>query len=103
LKEISGTIVSDEYFSKETFVRKMKEAGLKVVSRFRDNARLQYIYLPVKTGKRECPKTNEGKVDKEHLNIDFFSLAEQENNDFMIYTAQVKVLALKQGVKVVIV
>jgi len=103
LKEISDTIVLDGYFSKEPFVRKMKEAGLKVVSRFRDDAHLQYILPPVKTGKRGRPKTNGGKVDKEHLNMDFFSLVEQENADFLIYTAQVKAVALKQVVKVVIV
>jgi len=57
----------------------------------------------VKTGKRGRPKTNGGKVDKEHLNMDFFSLVEQENADFLIYTAQVKAVALKQLVKVVIV
>ena len=55
------------------------------------------------TGKRGRPKTNGGKVDKEHLNMDFFSLVEQENTDFLIYTAQVKAVALKQVVKVVIV
>ncbi len=55
------------------------------------------------TGKKGRPKTNGGKVDKEHLNMDFFSLVEQENTDFLIYTAQVKAVALKQVVKVVIV
>ncbi len=90
LKEISDTIVVDGYFSKEPFVRKMKEAGLKVVSRFRDDARLQYILPPVKTGKKGRPKTNGGKVDKEHLNMDFFSLVEQENADFLIYIFSMK-------------
>ncbi|MBP8966569.1 MAG: transposase [Paludibacteraceae bacterium] len=103
LKEISDILVVDGYFSKEPFVGKMKKVGLKVVSRFRDDARLQYILTPIKTGKKGRPKTNGGKVDKEHLNRDFFSLVEQENADFLIYTAQVKAVALKQVVKVVIV
>ena len=81
----------------------MKEAGLKVVSRFRDDVRLRYILTPVKTGKKGRPTTNGGKVDKEHLNMDFFSPVEQENNNFLIYTAQVKAVALNQVVKVVIV
>jgi hypothetical protein len=35
--------------------------------------------------------------------MDFFTWVKQENNDFLIYTAQVKAVALKQMVKVVIV
>jgi hypothetical protein len=103
LKEISDIIVVDGYFSKEPIVRKMEEAGLKVVSRFRDDIRLRQILPPVKTGKKGRPKTDGGKVDKEHLNMDFFSPVEHENTDFLIYTAQVKVVALKQVVMVVIV
>jgi len=42
----------------------MKEVELKVVSRFRDDARLQYILTPIKQAKRDALKPMEGKEIK---------------------------------------
>lgn len=103
LLKLSDTVVCDAYFSKEPFVTKLWDVGLHVVSRFRDDVRLQYIIPKVMTGKRGRPKEYEGAVDLENLDMNHFSLVEQENKNVLIYTAIVKAIALKRIVKVVFV
>jgi hypothetical protein len=73
------------------------------LSRFRDDVRLQYIIPKVMTGKRGRPKEYEGAVDLENLDMNHFSLVEQENKNIVIYTAIVKAVALKRTVKVIFV
>lgn len=103
LLKTSDTVVCDAYFSKEPFVTKLCEVGLHVVSRFRDDVRLQYIIPKVMTGKRGRPKEYEGAVDFENLDMNHFSLVQQENKDIKVYTAIVKAVALKRVVKIVLV
>ncbi len=103
LLKLSDTVVCDAYFSKKPFVTKLVSAGLHVVSRFRDDVRLQYIIPKVMTGKRGRPKEYQGAVDLENLDMNHFSLVEQENKEVLIYQAIVKAVALKRTVKVIFV
>lgn len=103
LQAISKTVVVDAYFSKETFVSPLCEEGFQVVSRFRDDVRLQYIMSPEKTGKRGRPKTNGGVVDVKHPDENYFNLVIQEDTSIRMYTAVVKAVSLKRPVRIVVV
>ena len=61
LQEISKTVVADAHFSKETFVTALCKENFQVVSRLRDDVRLQYIAKVEKTGKRGRPKNQRRK------------------------------------------
>ena len=52
LQSISGTVVADAFFSKETFITPMCENDFHVISRFRNDVILYYPTLEQKTGKR---------------------------------------------------
>ena len=103
LLKIADTVVCDAYFSKERFVTKLFDVGLHVVSRFRDDVRLQYIIPQIKTGKRGRPKKYGNAIDFENLDMNHFNIVKQENKNIKVYTAIVKAVALKRVVKVVLV
>lgn len=55
LLSICNTIVADAYFSKESFVSGAISPGFNIISRFRDDVNLKYIYRGPKTGKTGRP------------------------------------------------
>ena len=55
-------IVADAYFSKESFVTGVKELGFNIISRFRDDVNLKYLYRGPKVRKRGRPQKFAGKV-----------------------------------------
>ena len=57
-------IFKDAYFSTSTFVNGIKKEGFSLISRFRDNACLFYVYAGPRTGKRGRPKTNRRKLQR---------------------------------------
>ena len=56
LLSICKLIVADEYFSKERFVSGVKSLGFNLISRFRDDISLKYLYSGPKTDKRGRPQ-----------------------------------------------
>ena len=56
LLKLSTLIVADAYFSTSTFVNGIKKEGFSLISRFRDNACLFYVYAGPRTGKRGRPQ-----------------------------------------------
>ena len=103
LQKISKTVVTDAYFSKETFVTPLCQAGFHLVSRLRDDVRMTFLIEPVKTGKRGRTKTVGNKVNVKNLDMKYFSKVATENHQETIYTAVVKATALKRNIRVVIV
>ena len=103
LQTISKTVVADAYFSKETFVSALCKEGFHMVSRLRDDVRLQYILKPQKTGKRGRPNTNGGAVDVKNPDTSHLTLVSQPDDSIRIYAGVVKAVALKRAIKVVIV
>jgi len=103
LQEISKIIVADAYFSKETFVSPLCDAGFTVVSKLREDARMTYIIEPVKTGKRGRTKTVGDKVDTKNLDLNHFTEIKTDNENEKAFTAIVKSTALKRNIRVVIV
>ena len=62
LIKVTDIVVADAYFSTSTFVDGIAEFGFCLVSRFRDNADLRYLYTGPRTGKRGRPKLIDGKI-----------------------------------------
>ncbi|WP_170178352.1 transposase [Flammeovirga pectinis] len=100
--KISDTVVVDGYFSKYTFVNPVTESGFKVVSKFAKNIYLRYKYTGKPTGKKGRPKTFDGRVKFQKLNMNHFQLVTAEEN-MKIYEAIVHSRSLKRWVKCVVV
>ena len=105
LLSICSLIVADAYFSKESFVTGVKSLDFDLVSRFRDDVNLKYLYTGPKTGKRGRPQKFTGKVDLKNLDMNVFT------EDYTIagklvykmYTAVVWTVSLGCEVRVVLV
>jgi len=102
LQLVSKIVVADAYFSKEPFVNQLCQNSFNVISRFRKDVRLQYVFIGTqKTGKGR-PRKFQGKVNKNNLDSNHFNLV-QENDMQQIYHAVVHATALKRLVGLVIV
>ena len=84
LQSISGTVVADAFFSKETFITPMCENDFHVISRFRNDVVLYYPTLEKKTGKRGHPKWFDGMID--FANLDLTRCKEYKVNKGKSYT-----------------
>lgn len=87
LQSISGTVVADAFFSKETFITPMCESDFHVISRFRNDVVLYYPTLEKKTGKRGHPKWFDGRID--FANLDLTRCKEYEVNKGKLYGLRV--------------
>ena len=105
LLSICNLIVADAYFSKESFVTGIKELGFNIISRFRDDVSLKYLYRGPKARKRGRPQKFAGKVDLKNLDMNIFK-EEYSVDDklvYKLYTADVWAVSLGREVRVVIV
>lgn len=100
LISISKCMVADAFFSKESFVTGLNSLGFSLISRFRDDVRLKYLYTGPKTGQRGRPKKFIGDVDLKKLDMSIFETF--ASGDIAIYSAIVWAVSLKREVKVVI-
>ena len=105
LLSICNLIVADAYFSKESFVNGVKTLGFNIISRFRDDVNLKYLYRGPKARKRGRPQKFAGKVDLKNLDMSIFK--EEYSVDgrlvYKLYTADVWAVSLGREVRVVIV
>ena len=105
LLPISNLIVADAYFSKESFVTGVKSMGFNLISRFRDDVNLKYLYAGPRPCKRGRPQKFNGKVNLKNLDMDVFT--EDYTADgklvYKIYTAVVWAVSLAREVRVVLV
>lgn len=102
LLPVSRYIVADAYFSKEPFVRGIRELGFELVSRLRDDANLMYLYQGERTGKKGRPKTFGGKIDFAHLDYTRMERININPTDGEVYTLTCYSKALKQNIRLVI-
>ena len=86
LLKLSTLIVADAYFSTSTFVNGIKKEGFSLISRFRDNACLFYVYAGPRTGKRGRPKTKDGKIDMKNLDLTRMEKMEMKDIEGTAYT-----------------
>ena len=105
LLSICKLIVADAYFSKESFVSGVKSMGFNLISRFRDDVNLKYLYSGPKTGKRGRPQKFAGKVDVNNLDMNVFSedYTAEGKLVYKMYTAVVWAVSLGCEVRVVLV
>ena len=61
--KLTDLVVADAFFSPRTFYEGIHAQGFHLISRFRDNAHLCYIYQGERTGRRGRPRTKDGKID----------------------------------------
>jgi len=105
LLSVCKLIVADAYFSKESFVTGVHSLGFDLVSRFRDDVRLRYLYAGPKLHKRGRPQKYAGKVDLKNLDMSVFNeeCITEGKTSFRMYSAVVNAISLERDVKVVIV
>jgi len=105
LLQLSNLIVADAFFSKVTFVQGIDTLGFELVSRFRDDVRLRYLYTGPKTGKKGRPQKFDGDIDLTNLKEKVFTTEsyDWDGVEVTIHSAVVCAVSLKRNVKVVIV
>ena len=79
------------YFSKESFVTGVKVLGFIIISRFRYDVNLKYLYRGPKVRKRGRPQKFAGKVDLKNLDMGVFreEYATDDKIVYKLYTADV--------------
>lgn len=102
LLPVSKYIVADAYFSKEPFVRGIRELGFELISRLRDDSNLMYLYQGERTGKKGRPKTFDGKIDFANLEYTRMEKLDMNQTDGEFYTLICYSKALKQKIRLVI-
>jgi hypothetical protein len=106
LLKICNLIVADAYFSKAPFVDGLNHLGFNLVSRFRNDVSLKYLYTGEKTGKRGRPKVTDGKVCLKELREDVFvkeTYSDSDGKKTILFSAIVWATSLKRKVRVAIV
>jgi len=105
LRSICNLIVADAYFSKESVATGVKALGFDLVSRFRDDVSLRYLYAGPKPHKRGRPQKYAGKVDLKNLDMSVFTEDYTAVGKLVckMYTAVVNAISLGRDVRVVIV
>ena len=106
LLKICNLLVADAFFSKKSFVDGLSVLGFNLISRFRNDVRLRYLYNGPKTGQRGRPKKFGDYVKVKELDMDVFSedkITDENGKEVVLYSAIVWSVSLKRSVKVVIV
>lgn len=114
LQSVSKVVAADAYFSKEPYVTSLVKDDFEVISRFRKDANLRYLYAGPQrgstgknTGKGKgsgggCPKKFDGKVNTKNLSEQYFQICYQDEDE-RGYEGTVYSNALKRKVRVIIV
>jgi hypothetical protein len=100
LNQISNIIVADAWFSKRKFTDEIISAGMNLISRFRDDADLLYLFHGHQSEGRGRPKKYDGKIIHNNINKDYFNFVEK-NENAEIYCAEVYSKSLKRIIKLV--
>ena len=102
LKEVANIIVADAWFSKRPFVDGLQELGFVLVSRFRNDAALKYLYKGEKTGKRGRPKKFAGKINTSDIDTEYAEILDMPQYEETFYCLEAYSVALKRNIKLVI-
>jgi hypothetical protein len=102
LQKISKYVVADAYFSKKTFVSKLKSHDFELVTRLRDDANLFYKFTGEQKAGRGRPKKYDGKIDFSTINKNYFEVY-QSDSLIQTYCGVVYSKSLKTDVLVAIV
>ena len=102
LLKLSHLIVADAFFSNSTFYDGIRKYGFHLISRFRDDAHLCYLYEGKRTGKPGRPKMIDGKIDYGHLDKNRMKLLNIDGLMGKAYTLLAYSKSLKCKVRLVI-
>ena len=102
LLKLTDLIVADAFFSTRTFYEGIRKQGFHLISRFRDNAHLCYIYQGERTGKPGRPRTKDGKIDFKKLDMSRMTPVVVDGLPGKAYTLLAYSKALKCKVRLVI-
>jgi hypothetical protein len=94
--------VADAFFSNSTFYEGIRKYGFHLISRFRDDAHLCYLYEGERTGKPGRPKLIDGKINYSHLDKNRMKLLCIEGLMGKAYTLLAYSKSLKCKVRLVI-
>lgn len=100
LCSISKYFVADAWFSKKPFADKISSIGMNLISRLRDDADLRYLNREQPTGKRGRPRKYAGKIDSKNIDKNYFEFISENENE-IVYAAEVYSKALKRNIKLV--
>ena len=100
LLELSSYLVADAWFAKRTFVEKIVNDDMHLISRLRDDANLRYLHQGEPTGRPGRPKKYDGKIDNNNIDLRHFKLVSKDEQA-VIHSAIVYSISLKRSIKVV--
>ena len=105
LRDMTNLVVADAYFAKRTFVSGLDCLAFNLVSRFRDDVRLRYLYNGPREKRRGKPKKYDGDVDIKKPREDVFRKATVTDggSNVTLYFARVYAVSLRRIVGAVIV
>ena len=101
IQHLSTYLVVDGYFAKQSFVNPIIEkSSLQIISKFRKDANLKYLYTGAQKKGPGIPKLYAGKVDLKNIDLNVFECTHQEE-DHQLWEAVCYSVRLKRKVKVV--
>ena len=103
LRKVSDFLVFDAYFSRNPFVDKVRQSGLHLITRLRDNAALRYPYLGLQSEGRGRDKIFAGKVYVCQLDEQHFTPCAIGEDGEKAFEAKLYVNSWKCWAKVVVV
>ena len=105
LRGLTDLVVADAYFAKRTFVLGLECLAFNLVSRFRDDVRLRYLYNGPRAKRRGRPKKFDGDVDIKNPREGVFKKTTVKDGDSIVtlYFAKVYAVSLMRAVGAVIV
>ncbi len=104
LQAITNIQVADALYSTEKIVTAMVLQGFVMVSRFRKDTVLRYIYTGPRTGKRGAPKKYDGRIDPANPDLSRMERVDGlcGGDEGEYYTLVANVKCLKRNVRLVI-
>lgn len=102
LLKTSRYIVADAYFSKSNFIHSLVNGGFHLVSRLRDDADLQYLFVGEPKKGRGRPKKYDGKIDFKNLKLTHAQEVSNQDKE-RIYSLKAYSKTIKANLNLVIV
>lgn len=100
IMKYTAVLAVDGYFFKEGFIKSVTGAGLKVITKARQDANMLYLYKGAQRKGPGAKRKYSGKVDWKSIDKRRFKLCYQDD-DMMAYEAVVWSVRLKRQLKVV--
>lgn len=100
LQKLSNVIVCDAYFSKRKFLDKVcKDPGFEIISRLRDDANLNYLFIGKQSKGRGRKRKYAGKVVNKKIDKRRIRFVTEDEN-MVIHTAIVYSVGLKRNIRI---